>query len=100
VVDTVSRGAAGEMVSSEAAVMVRPVTIEVEDWPIPVAKENQVLVEASAVGVCGSRVHYFTEGGIGIFVVEEQLFSVMKPLAWLGRSWPPGPIAATPERSD
>jgi len=32
-----------------------------------------VLVEVSAVGVCGSDVHYYEEGRIGSFVVEEPL---------------------------
>jgi L-iditol 2-dehydrogenase len=32
-----------------------------------------VLVEVSAVGVCGSDVHYFTDGRIGDFVVEAPL---------------------------
>jgi L-iditol 2-dehydrogenase len=32
-----------------------------------------VLVEIKAVGVCGSDVHYYEEGRIGTFVVEEPL---------------------------
>ena len=53
--------------------MVRPGQIELEDRPVPEPGPGQVLVEVSAVGVCGSDVHYFVEGRIGDFVVEAPL---------------------------
>lgn len=55
------------------AVLVKPGEIRVEDRPVPEPGPGQVLVEVSAVGVCGSDVHYFTEGRIGDFVVEAPL---------------------------
>lgn len=45
----------------------------VADVPRPVADPDQVVVRVEAVGVCGSDVHYFTEGRIGDFVVESPL---------------------------
>lgn len=42
-----------------------------QDVPAPViADETDVLIKISRVGICGSDVHYFTEGGIGSQRVE------------------------------
>jgi L-iditol 2-dehydrogenase len=41
-----------------------------KDVPVPVIKENEVLIKVEAVGICGSDVHYFQHGRIGDFVVE------------------------------
>lgn len=59
--------------TAPAAVLVRPGEIRIEQRPVPEPGPGQVLVEVSAVGVCGSDVHYFTEGRIGDFVVEAPL---------------------------
>lgn len=41
-------------------------TLEIRDAPEPVLTgEDSVLVEVGAVGVCGSDIHYYTQGGIG-----------------------------------
>jgi L-iditol 2-dehydrogenase len=61
------------MTNAAVAVMVAPGRIELEDRPVPVPGPGQVLVEVSAVGVCGSDIHYFTEGRIGDFIVEAPL---------------------------
>ena len=53
--------------------MVRPGLIELEERPVPVPGPGQVLVEVSAVGVCGSDVHWFTEGRIGELAVDGPL---------------------------
>jgi L-iditol 2-dehydrogenase len=45
--------------------MVRPGRIELEQRPVPEPGPGQVLIEVLAVGVCGSDVHWFTEGRIG-----------------------------------
>jgi len=63
----------GKMTNAAVAVMVAPGRIELEDRPVPVPGPGQVLVEVSAVGVCGSDIHYFTEGRIGDFIVEAPL---------------------------
>lgn len=47
--------------------------LTVEDRPIPIPDDDQVLIEVAAVGVCGSDVHYFREGRIGDFVVDAPL---------------------------
>lgn len=61
------------MSTAPVAVLVRPGMIEIEERQVPEPGPGQVLIEVSAVGVCGSDVHYFTEGRIGDFVVESPL---------------------------
>jgi L-iditol 2-dehydrogenase len=58
---------------AHAAVLVRPGEIQLMERPVPEPGPGEVLVEISSVGVCGSDVHYFTEGRIGDFVVREPL---------------------------
>lgn len=47
--------------------------ISIREVPVPPVDAHDVLVRIEAVGVCGSDVHYFHEGRIGDFVVEEPL---------------------------
>lgn len=47
--------------------------LEVLERAVPVAGPREVLVRISAVGTCGSDVHYFRHGRIGRFVVREPL---------------------------
>lgn len=39
--------------------------IEVDDVPVPSPKAGEVLIELTAVGICGSDLHYFRTGRIG-----------------------------------
>jgi L-iditol 2-dehydrogenase len=43
------------------------------DRPVPEPGPREVLVRVTAVGVCGSDVHYYTHGRIGPFVVDKPL---------------------------
>ena len=63
----------GPVKSAPVAVMVQLGEIEIEERPVPEPGPGQVLVEVSAVGVCGSDVHWFTEGRIGDLVVDGPL---------------------------
>lgn len=46
-------------------------TMEMQTVPTPVVSgDNDVLIEMTRVGVCGSDVHYYTEGKIGSQVVQ------------------------------
>ena len=47
--------------------------IRMEDREVPVPGPEEILVAVSAVGVCGSDVHYYEHGRIGSFVVEAPL---------------------------
>lgn len=44
-----------------------------EERPVPVPKDNEVLVKIRCVGICGSDAHYYRDGKIGIYVVEDPL---------------------------
>jgi L-iditol 2-dehydrogenase len=39
--------------------------LRVTDEPEPVAAEGETLIAVGAVGICGSDIHWFAEGGIG-----------------------------------
>ena len=58
---------------NQAAVLVRPREIRLEEVPVPRPGEREVLVEVRSVGVCGSDIHYYEEGRIGDFVVRAPL---------------------------
>jgi L-iditol 2-dehydrogenase len=62
--------ATGEMT---AAVLHGPRDLRLEQVPVPVPSYGEVLVRVTAVGVCGSDVHYFEHGRIGDFIVDQPL---------------------------
>jgi len=41
--------------------------IEIFEEEIPLLREGQILVAIKSVGICGSDMHYFKEGGLGSF---------------------------------
>ena len=47
--------------------------VEVEMRSVPAPAADEVLVQVTAVGVCGSDVHFFHEGALGDWVVTEPL---------------------------
>ncbi|CAG9769218.1 unnamed protein product [Ceutorhynchus assimilis] len=47
--------------------------IRLEQRPIPVPKDDQVLLQMEVVGICGSDVHYLVNGQIGPFVVKDPM---------------------------
>lgn len=46
----------------------------VKEVPMPVAKDDQVLIKLEYVGICGSDVHYFHDGRCGSYVVDSDEF--------------------------
>lgn len=56
-----------------ASLLLKPGTVQLQDVPVPALTENQVLVQVSAVGVCGSDTHFFKDGHIGDMRVHEPL---------------------------
>ncbi|TFB71870.1 NAD(P)-dependent alcohol dehydrogenase [Cryobacterium glaciale] len=59
--------------SMRASVLIAPRTVEVRQVPVPSLTSDQVLVKITAIGVCGSDTHFFTEGHIGDLVVDGPL---------------------------
>jgi L-iditol 2-dehydrogenase len=56
-----------------ASVLVAAEKLIVKERPVPSAGPDQVLIQVSSVGVCGSDVHFYREGRLGDWVVEEPL---------------------------
>jgi L-iditol 2-dehydrogenase len=57
----------------DAAVMNKPLDIEVKKVNIPVPKDDEALLKVYCIGVCGSDVHYYEHGKIGRYVVKEPI---------------------------
>ena len=55
----------------KAARLYGPDDLRIDEVPVPVPGDGQVLLQVLAVGVCGSGVHYFLDGGIGEEKVKE-----------------------------
>jgi len=60
-------------VTNRAAVLHAAHDVRIEERPVPEPGPREVLVEVTSVGVCGSDVHYYEEGRIGDFVVEQPM---------------------------
>ncbi len=56
-----------------AAVLHAPGDVRIEERDRPTPGPREVLVQITAVGVCGSDVHYYEHGRIGPYVVEAPL---------------------------
>ncbi len=54
----------------KTAVMTDLRKVELQERPVPVPGENEVLVKIEYVGICGSDLHYYESGRIGDFIVE------------------------------
>jgi L-iditol 2-dehydrogenase len=50
-----------------------PGDLRVQGEPVPIAGRGEKLVRVKAVGVCGSDLHWFSEGGIGDAALEHPL---------------------------
>ncbi len=58
---------------NRAAVLHAAHDVRIEERPVPEPGPREVVVEITSVGVCGSDVHYYEEGRIGDFVVEQPM---------------------------
>ncbi|WP_332698316.1 NAD(P)-dependent alcohol dehydrogenase [Halalkalibacter lacteus] len=57
----------------DAAVMDRPLSINIKKVSVPEPKEDEVLVKIHCIGICGSDVHYYEHGKIGRYEVKEPI---------------------------
>lgn len=62
--------------------------IRVEDLPRPEPGPGEVLLRVASVGVCGSDVHYYTDGAIGDQVVTEPIIMGHEFSAWVAELGP------------
>lgn len=70
---TVATTGGGLPPTMRAAVLHGQGTITLDVLPVPQPDADQVLIQVSAVGVCGSDVHYYENGRIGDYVVDHAL---------------------------
>ncbi|MDD2957345.1 MAG: NAD(P)-dependent alcohol dehydrogenase [Lachnospiraceae bacterium] len=54
----------------KTAVMTDIEKVEIQERPVPVPGEKEVLVKVENVGICGSDLHYYESGRIGDFIVK------------------------------
>lgn len=54
----------------KAAVLHGPRDLRLEEVPVPFRKDGEVLVRILLNGLCGSDIHFYTEGKLGPFVVD------------------------------
>lgn len=59
--------------SMQVSVLSGPTEIRLEERPVPTPAADEVLVQVTAVGVCGSDAHYYREGRIGDHIVNGPL---------------------------
>lgn len=57
----------------KALVLHGPLDLRWEERPLPEPQMGEALVRITAVGICGSDLHYYRHGRIGRFVVEKPL---------------------------
>lgn len=58
---------------NRAAVLHGVGDVRLEERPIPIADPGEVQIRVIACGICGSDVHYFREGRIGHYVIEQPM---------------------------
>lgn len=56
-----------------ASVLTAARQIEMQERPVPTPAADEVLVQVTAVGVCGSDVHFYLDGRLGDWTVNEPL---------------------------
>lgn len=56
-----------------ANVLIEKKKLEMQERPVPTPGPGDVLIRVRSVGVCGSDVHYYTDGRIGDMVVESPM---------------------------
>jgi L-iditol 2-dehydrogenase len=57
--------------------------LRLEQVPNPIPKANELLLRTASVGICGSDVHYFKEGGTGGSIMPHPLILGHEFSAWI-----------------
>jgi L-iditol 2-dehydrogenase len=66
-------GGAAPPATMRASVLTGARTIELVELPVPAPLADEVLVRIGAVGVCGSDAHFYQDGHLGDWRVDEPL---------------------------
>ena len=57
--------------------------VRVGDFPAPASDTGSALVKIAAVGICGSDLHYYKDGGIGAAIIKQPFVPGHEFSAWL-----------------
>jgi len=87
----------------DAVVIGGKLDLTVADHPVPEPDAGQVRVRVGYVGICGSDLHYYSEGANGAFVVTEPLVPGHELSGWVdldpdGRFAPGTAVTVHPAR--
>ena len=58
------------METMRAWVLTEPRKMEIRALPMPDVKEGEVLVRIKSMGICGSDLHFYTDGKIGDYAMN------------------------------
>src|SRR4051812_4696723 len=72
--------------------------VSLQHRPVPEPGPGEVLVQVTAVGTCGSDVHYYQHGRIGDFVVDAPLVLGHEPAGRIVASGPGAELHAVGQR--
>lgn len=59
--------------TNRACILLKAMTIEIRDLPMPTVHDDNVLVRVEATGICGSDLHMYSHGGVGTDIITEPL---------------------------
>ena len=68
--------------------------LRLEEIPKPTPSENQILLEVASVGICGSDVHYYSEGGTGGLELDHPFVLGHEFSAWIAEGPKKGQLVA------
>lgn len=68
--------------------------LRLEDVPKPTPHENEILLKVASVGICGSDVHYYTEGGTGGLDLDHPFVLGHEFSAWIAEGPQQGQLVA------
>jgi L-iditol 2-dehydrogenase len=68
--------------------------LRLEDIDKPSPKEHEVLLQVASVGICGSDIHYYSEGGTGGFDIAHPFVLGHEFSAWIAEGPQKGQLVA------
>jgi L-iditol 2-dehydrogenase len=57
---------------NDAVFLHGPRDVRVAPFNLPEGRSGETLIDVAAVGICGSDLHYYKDGGIGSAIIHEQ----------------------------
>ena len=57
---------------NDAVFLHGPGDVRVAQFNLREGRSDETLIDVAAVGICGSDLHYYKDGGIGSAIIHEQ----------------------------